>query len=72
MSTTGSAPTTMWVVSSLDDDGLDVAEAVEVLLLEVLLELQAAARTVIVRLAAAAMDARPTRVNLMTLLITVR
>jgi hypothetical protein len=71
VSTTGRAPTTMWVVSSLDDDGLDVAE-VEVLLLEVLLELQAAARTVIVRLAAAAMDARPTRVNLMTLLITVR
>ena len=38
--------------------------------LEVLLELlQAAARTATVRLAAAAMDARLTRINLMTLLI---
>jgi hypothetical protein len=60
----------MRVVSSLDDDGLEVVE-VEVLL-EVLPELlQAAARTAIARLAAAVIDARPTRVNLMTLL-TVR
>jgi hypothetical protein len=56
----------------LDDDGLDVDVLVEVPLLEVLLELlQAAARTAIARLAAAVVDARPARVDLMTLL-TVR
>jgi hypothetical protein len=72
VSTTGRAPTVRWVVSSLDDDGLDVDVLVEVPLLEVLLELlQAAARTAIARLAAAVVDARPARVDLMTLL-TVR